>query len=163
MVLSPTVFRNYLFVMIKRILAELTEYACEMAMQVIWKSPIRMQISDILMIYPYHQNIKSDNPTIYNMSIRRLVNETINPATQCIILKIVGFQVQLNPIIPDFDSKNSSQILDKISAFRTQCVLATDQFYFIQCKMWSTYKSSYQAELDIQCICQNSKLLAPVV
>ena len=91
MVLSPTVFRNYLFVMIKRILAELTEYACEMAMQVIWKSPIRMQISDILMIYPYHQ--KSDNPTIYNMSIRRLVNETINPATQRIILKIVGFLV----------------------------------------------------------------------
>ena len=93
MVLSPTVFRNYLFVMIKRILAELTEYACEMAMQVIWKSPIRMQISDILMIYPYHQNIKSDNPTIYNMSIRPLVNETINPATQRIILKIVRFLI----------------------------------------------------------------------
>ena len=90
MVLSPTVFRNYLFVMIKRILAELTEYACEMAMQVIWKSPIRMQISDILMIYP---DIKSDNPTIYNMSIRRLVNETINPATQRIILKIVRFLI----------------------------------------------------------------------
>ena len=33
MVLSPTVFRNYLFVMIKRILAELTEYACEMTKQ----------------------------------------------------------------------------------------------------------------------------------